>query len=189
MPANFKQESIPLREVANEVCGLNEKVAENTSILQAYMGRNILINANFHADAVVNQRGFGGGIPANGVYGYDRWKGTATSSEIAQVVEAGNYKPSSTYTLSGVNVVTTQTTSPASGHWQIDVPASADLIQLELGSHATEFENKLPAETLLNCKRFFRISESTGQAAEFAHDMRATPTESGAGPYQYDAEL
>ena len=62
-------------------------------------------------------------------------------------------------------------------------------VQYELGSEATEFEHVDPATQFVKCRRYFRISEATGQAAEFAHEMRALPDESGAGPYQYDAEL
>ena len=157
MSATFKQLAINVREALNSLVGVNAEVAKSTEALlplQVYAGRNLLINSNFHPDAVINQRLFVGGQPADEVYGYDRWKGTVGGVGLTQVVEAGSFKPSSEYTLSGTNVTTAKMTSPASGDWAIDVPVDADLVQLELGSEATEFEYVDPATQLAKCQRY-----------------------------------
>jgi len=62
-------------------------------------------------------------------------------------------------------------------------------VQLEVGSVATAFEQRPLAVELALCRRYFQIKEATGQATDLAHQMRATPTETGAGPYNYDAEI
>lgn len=62
-------------------------------------------------------------------------------------------------------------------------------LQLEIGDDFSTYDIVAPADQLMKCRRYYRISEASGQAAEFAHDMFATPTESGAGPYGYEAEL
>ena len=48
--------------------GPTDQIAAN--IVAGLMGRNMLINCG----VPINQRGFGGGVLAAGVYGYDRWK-------------------------------------------------------------------------------------------------------------------
>jgi len=71
MSATFTQEEINLREVASEVCGLSNKVAENAQALlpmKAYAGRNLIINGDFS----VWQRG--DSITTNNGYGADRFK-------------------------------------------------------------------------------------------------------------------
>ena len=84
---------------------------------------------------------------------------------------------------------------PVSTYQQIDLQIGGGFtldvknIKVDLGPKATEFDATLPSINLLNCRRYFRISEATGQAAEFQHDMRALPVETGTGPYSYDAEL
>lgn len=118
--------------------------------------KNALINGAFN----VNQRS-GTTTPGVGVYGFDRWKGHADGLE--QVVEAGNFTVSTEYTLSGVNVTTTQITSPASGDWSITVPANAGNVQLELGSVPTSFEIRSKGLELQLCQRYYRTQEGSTQ--------------------------
>lgn len=114
--------------------------------------KNILINGDFR----INQRDFGGdwSTLSNGDYGYDRWK-RHDADNITQIIEVGNFKPSTTHTISGTNVTTAQLTSPASGHWTITVPNTANNIQLEEGSVATPFEQRPIGLELSLCQRYF----------------------------------
>ena len=70
--------------------------------------KNILINGDFR----INQRNFNGNWStlSNGEYGYDRWKYNATQSTIQQIIEEGNFKPSTPYTISGTAETTAQLT-------------------------------------------------------------------------------
>ena len=113
--------------------------------------RNILING----DMQINQRGVTIAAAANGTYGPDRWK-KVDASNMTQIVEARNYKPNSTYTLSGTGVTTQQITSPASGNWTLpNVPITATKIQLEEGSIATTFEQRPIGLELSLCERYY----------------------------------
>lgn len=113
--------------------------------------RNILINGDFR----INQRSFAGnwGTLSDGDYGYDRWKKSGANNQ--QVVEEGNYKPNTTYTLSGVGISTSTITSPASGHWTITVPNTASKIQLEEGRIQTPFELRNIGVELSLCQRYY----------------------------------
>ena len=114
--------------------------------------KNVLINGNM----TINQRGFDGNWAglADGDYGFDRWR--KNGADIEQVIEAGSFETNVEHTLSGTNVVTSQITSPAAGDWTITVPNTATKIQLERGSHATDFEYINPAEQLAMCQRYYR---------------------------------
>ncbi len=121
-------------------------------------GRNILINGDFR----VNQRGFNGdwGSIGNLAYGYDRWKKSDDGSKLVQVIEEGNYRPDTVYTLTGVNIVTDQITSPASGDWSVpvgDVAASPSFIQLEEGLVATPFEVVSMGQAVSLCQRYYEV--------------------------------
>jgi len=113
--------------------------------------RNILINGKL----TINQRGVTIAAAANGAYGPDRWK-KVDASNMTQIVEAGNFKPSTVYTLSGINVVEAQITSPASGDWNIgSIPITASYVQLEEGSIATPFEQRPVGLELSLCQRYY----------------------------------
>jgi len=61
--------------------------------------------------------------------------------------------------------------------------------QLEPGTVATPFEN-IDANTRLGqCRRFYRVYSTAQNVADLAYEMRATPTQAGAGPYTYSIEL
>lgn len=104
----------------------------------------------------INQRGFNGNwTPLSvGAYGYDRWK-KAAASNISQVIEAGNFRPSTIHTLSGNNVTTQQITSPASGNWTITVSNTATNVQVEEGETATPFEIRPISFELAQCQRYY----------------------------------
>ena len=61
--------------------------------------------------------------------------------------------------------------------------------QLELGELATPYELKPQPLELALCRYYFQRHAVQQNVADLAYEMRATPTQSGAGPYDYDAEL
>lgn len=113
--------------------------------------RNKLINGNF----AINQRGVSIAAAANGAYGPDRWK-KVDASNMTQIVEAGNFRPSTQYVLSGTGVTTQVITSPASGNWTLpNIPITATNIQLEEGTIATPFEHRPIGLELSLCQRYY----------------------------------
>jgi hypothetical protein len=115
--------------------------------------RNKLINGEVTR---VNQREFGGdwSTLSNGDYGYDRWK-REDASNITQIIEENNFKPSTVHTISGNNVTTAQITSPASGNWTITVPNTATNVQVEEGTIVTPFEIISNQTILALCQRYY----------------------------------
>ncbi len=166
----------------------------NTSV--AYTGyKNILINGDFR----INQRGFDGnwaGAPSWNI-GYDRWY-KHPDGYLYQLIEEGNYKPNTIYTLSGTNIVAQQVVSPTSGPWNMgaisaigEISYTATDIQLEEGSIATSFEQIPIGETLSLCQRYYQIIKKgpvlQGRHADnlysrgnfsFNTEMRASPSTS-----------
>lgn len=69
-------------------------------------------------------------------------------------------------------------------------PVICDLaeVQLEEG-FLTPFERRPPAFELLLCRRFFRRSSVSLNAADLTIEMRALPLASGTGPFDYDSEF
>lgn len=117
----------------------------------------------------INQRGFDGNwTPKNTwnsgntiaqqelCYGYDMWA-KASASTMCQLIEAGNFRPSTVHTLSGTGVTTQQITSPASGNWKIEVPQGATNVQVEEGSVATPFEIRPTGFELAQCQRYYEL--------------------------------
>jgi hypothetical protein len=159
--------------------------------------KNILINGEVTR---INQRVVANwAAVANGAYGYDRWK-KIDASNMTQIVEAGNFLPSTIYTLSGVGVTTEQLTSPASGNWTLpSIPITATNVQLEEGPVATPFELRPIGTELALCQRYYcksyplaglpGLTQPSGAiftaanglgsaefAIQFKTSMRATPT-------------
>ena len=116
--------------------------------------RNVIING----DLEINHRGVDIASVATGDYGQDRWK--KTTGGMTQIIEAGNFEPSTTYTLSGTNVTTQQLMAPDSGNWTLpDIPVTARKIQLEPGPVATPFEQRPIGIEISLCERYYqRIS-------------------------------
>jgi hypothetical protein len=139
--------------------------------------KNKLINGEVTR---INQRAFNGTWSGKSVwetqpatiagkeaaYGYDMWfrsnaarsDGTGANENMAQWIEAGNYRPNTVHTLSGTGVTTTQITSPASGDWKIVVAQGATNVQVEEGSVATPFELRSIRYELAECQRYYRIA-------------------------------
>ena len=125
--------------------------------------KNKLINGEVTR---INQRGVANwAAVANGAYGYDRWK-KIDASNMTQIIEAGNFRPSTVHTLSGVGVTTQQITSPASGNWTLpNIPIAATNVQVEEGLEATPFERRPIAYELSLCQRYFcTFFATTGSA-------------------------
>jgi len=132
-------------------------------------GKNYLINANLNT-TIINQRGFGGGQPAAGVYGYDRWKGDALGTRIEQVVENSEVI-NETFTISWVGGTGTADVDGVTGlnsgdsftlntstNFSVIVPTDATYIQLETGSVATPFEYVSAGDNLAACQRYYEKS-------------------------------
>ena len=144
--------------------------------------RNILING----DMRINQRGVTIAAAANGAYGPDRWK-KVDASYMTQIVEAWNFIPSATYTLSGTGVTTQQLTSPSSGNWTLpNIPIAATKIQLEEGSIATPFEQRPIGLEMSLCQRYYQIIKfivsSYASAVQDYYSIQNFPTQMRAAP-------
>ncbi len=151
--------------------------------------KNKLINGEVTR---INQRGVANwSAVSNGAYGYDRWK-KIDASNMTQIIEAGNFRPSTVHTLSGVGVTTQQITSPASGDWTLpNIPITATNVQVEEGLEATPFEVRPIGFELALCQRYYLnmeafvivaagtagIGQPVTQATYcFPVEMRAQPT-------------
>lgn len=175
----------------------NKTIAASTNTVEAMSGpnnsplsfRNKLINGEVTR---INQRGVANwAAVANGAYGYDRWK-KIDASNMTQIIEAGNFRPSTVHTLSGVGVTTQQITSPASGHWTLpNIPIAATNVQVEEGLEATPFEVRPIGFELALCQRYYLNMNNTvlgyggtagigqpvtGAAYNFPVQMRTTPS-------------
>lgn len=126
-----------------------------------YIGDNLLVNGSFQ----VNQRGFAGGQPSAGVYGYDKWKGSADGLQIEQVVENARTL-NDTYTISWVGGTGTATvdgtsslvsgdnvTLATSTNYSVIVPTDATDIKFEIGTTTTPYQPRPPEEELAKCQR------------------------------------
>ena len=115
--------------------------------------RNILINGA----VTINQRGLTYNQAANNAYWADRWQ-KRTGNQMRQKVEEVNYIPNTVYTLSGNGVTTRQVTSPSSGVWNTPlVGRNANMIQLEIGDTASEFEYRNYGIEELMCYRYYQV--------------------------------
>ncbi len=119
--------------------------------------RNILINGLVNTQYEINQRNKTFTSVSDGEYFADRWK-RVDASNMTQIVEDGNYNPSSIYCLSGTGVTTQILSSPSSGNWTIpNISATASYIQLEEGSGESVFEWRSKGYELILCKRYFGV--------------------------------
>lgn len=147
--------------------------------------KNKLINGEVTR---INQRGVANwAAVANGAYGYDRWK-KVDASNMTQIIEAGNFRPNTVHTLSGVGVTTQQITSPASGNWTLpNIPIAATNVQVEEGLEATPFEVRHVGFELGLCQRYYQNITALmngniitggylGMTVYFPNQMRAIPT-------------
>lgn len=147
--------------------------------------KNKLINGEVTR---INQRGVANwAAVSNGNYGYDRWK-KVDASNMTQIIEAGNFRPNTVHTLSGIGVTTQQITSPASGNWTLpNIPIAAVNVQVEEGLEATPFEVRHIQMELALCQRYYQLvnspmachvyaAGSAFGAFAFNTSMRVTPT-------------
>jgi hypothetical protein len=160
----------------------NNLTVGGTVVMGSQFGfRNILING----DMRINQRGVTIAAATVGAYGPDRWKKTAGG--MTQIVESGNFKANTVYTLSGTGVTTQQITSPNTGDWTLpDIPITATNIQLEEGTIATPFERRPYGLELQLCQRYCYLGRFANACAakatqinaqfSFPVPMRASPT-------------
>lgn len=114
-------------------------------------------------------------------YGYDMWA-KASATDMVQPIEAGNFRPSTVHTISGLNMTTRQETSPASGNWNIVVPQAARNVQVEEGLVATPFEIRPNGFEGEMCRRYYFNSPMPAPADNngkttiyFANRVRGTP--------------
>lgn len=142
--------------------------------------KNFLINGNLNT-TIVNQRGFAGGQPAAGVYGYDRWKGDTLGTRIEQVVE-NTEVINETFTISWVGGTGTADVDGVTGlnsgdsftlntstNFSVIIPTDATYVQLEKGSVATPFEYRPIGEELALCQRYYEFG--SGNAQIFSGDV------------------
>ena len=133
-------------------------------------GRNVLINSNFK----VNQRAFGGGQPAAGVYGFDRWKGDTLGTRIEQVVENTDtineaYVISwtggtGTADVDGVTGLSSgdSFTLNTSANYSVIVPTDATMIKVERGISKTQYtpQGASIGEELALCQRYYEAGNA-----------------------------
>lgn len=151
---------------------------------------NWIINGNF----TINQRG-GVKKPANGVYGFDRWKGHANGIEqIVEALTAGEY--TLTWTGGGNGTFGGQTkASPikvtvAAGNTSVVVPQNATMVSVVLGDTTAADPWKTVARSIaveLNiCERYYQRIRTRawmqsgnypfGYTIVYPSSMRVTPS-------------
>jgi hypothetical protein len=155
----------------------------NNSIISIPMARGVSNNLLINGDFKINQRGAISRTENANEYNYDRWYYDGTN--LIQPIEEGNYKPSTTYTLSGDNITTEQLTSPVSGSWNVTVPTNADNVKLEEGNIATAFESRPMGLELFLCQRYYQIIDglvvvhnvvNAYPSTSFLQEMRVAPS-------------
>lgn len=170
----------------------NKQYVDDTAALTGY--KNKLINGRKR----INERGYAGGVLANNVYGYDRWKGADSDANIEQIIDTFNIEDGiHTISWTGGGTATVAGFSGLSsgdsvvlpgGNISVKVPKFANSIQLEEGSIATSFEVREKGLELSLCQRYFekQIHASTfgwvfeftsGLVGQFVYkNKRANPT-------------
>lgn len=129
--------------------------------------KNLLINGRKR----VNERVYAGGVLADNVYGFDRWKGADSDANIEQIIEQQNITSGiHTISFTGGGTATVDGTSGLSdgdsvsitvaGNISVKVPKAASDIQLEKGSIKTEFELRSIGLERMLCKRYYKIIDN-----------------------------
>ena len=118
----------------------------------------------------------------------------------SQVVQTTNFSASTSWQRKSINFnlpslagktigtghyLKIEITNPVSEIWFMEL---ADF-QLEQGGIATPFERRPIGVELALCRRYFRKFQTAQDVNDLAFDMFATPTQSGSGPYDYDAAI
>jgi len=142
--------------------------------------RNILINGMVNTPYEIRQRGSAVSNIAGDYNQYwaDRWQLIGGGS-MTQHIEEGNYVPGATYTLSGVGVSLQTATAPTTNiDWDIsttfNIPVSASMIQLEIGTVATPFEYRPRSVELALCERYYQLVEFINAADIGKYSLRTT---------------
>lgn len=155
-----------IKLTGNTLGGIIEANGVPAANVTSFTGLPFCKNKLFNGEVTrINQRQFDGNWTpkpnwGNGTiaqnelsYGYDMWaKWSAT--DMVQFIEAGNFRPNTVHTISGLNMTTRQETSPASGNWAITVPQNARNVQVEEGLVATPFEIRPISFELAQCQRY-----------------------------------
>jgi hypothetical protein len=124
-------------------------------------GRELLYNTD-HTISPVNQRTFDGNWSAATIddYGLDGFL-KYDSTRKGQVIEAGEFTPSTVHTLQYLDgtqtLVSTEVTSPASGNWGIGVIFAADRISVREGSVLAKYQFEKADSKLSTCYRHFEL--------------------------------
>lgn len=156
---------------------------------------NILINPN----KVINQRAYAGGVLADGVYGYDRWKGADSDANIEQIIEqlaintgvhTASWVGGGTATVAGVSGLSSgdSLTITVSGNISAKFPKASTKMKLEPLEKATPFVQRAISSELSLCQRYYetgsvvRVSDTStgasnsGATYDYKVDKRAIPT-------------
>lgn len=165
---NFTGEAVTLTEAEiNALGGLTQDPP---------ITHNLLINPEF----TINQRAWAGGVPADNVYGFDRWAGADAGVNIRQIVELTSIG-AGIYTLSwvgGGNGFIGATTGPSPlehdfvtapvADVEIKIPAAATLPQFNQGANVV-FERRSIGAELVLCQRYYwSMVGSEWWAAQFS---------------------
>ncbi|MDM7851875.1 hypothetical protein [Pseudochrobactrum kiredjianiae] len=160
-----------------------------TALVGSKSSYNWIINGDF----TINQRG-GGKKPANGVYGFDRWKGHANGIEqIVEALPAGEYtltwSGGGNGTFGGQTQASPIKATVSGGNTSVVVPQTATMISVVSGDLTTKdpWSARHKQQEQLLCDRYYQtapevwmgmISTSAYRRSTvmFRTIMRASPT-------------
>lgn len=166
--------------------------------------RNKIINGNFTALQVINQRGSAARNTTSNAYNFDRWFYHSTNTTLTQAIESLSLQASTVYTVNwtgtatceyiqsasamatvvaaggwtsiakGGTLTTSATTVSAGLHLFIRFVgvnsslATLDMVQVEQGSLATQFEYRPYGYELALCQRYLPAFNSTSASSAVA---------------------